>query len=144
MAEIVGGDLYSLWRVSDVLLPRVADVYYDAARAIAAAADGDGDAFASNRPAGPGGALMTSAGGAAWAALRDELQRMYVQIGTTVLHAGEALRRARQAYIDADLANADALDAYRSNPINHDPTNRASNPPLPGDDDYPGEPPALP
>jgi len=32
--KIMGGDLYRLWRVSDVHLPRVTDVFYDANRKI--------------------------------------------------------------------------------------------------------------
>jgi hypothetical protein len=78
--------------------------------------------------------------GAAWAALRDELQRMYGEIGETVLEAGEAIRQARQAYIDADMVCADTLSQYLADPANHDPNNPASNPPVKGADDNPGEP----
>lgn len=143
MAEIVGGDLYHLWRVSDVHLPRIADVYYDAGRLIAGAAGDDTGGFRANTPAYPGSTYMSSAGAAAWSALRDELQRMYAQIGGTCLNAAEGIRRAHQAYVDADMASADALSQYLADPANHDPNDPASNPPKEGDDDYPGEP-ALP
>ncbi|MEQ4306029.1 hypothetical protein ABNF97_32360 [Plantactinospora sp. B6F1] len=140
MAEIVGGDLYHLWRVSDVHLPRIADVYYDASRALGGATGDDGGGFRANTPTGPGGTIMSSAGAAAWGALRDEMQRMYTQTGGTILNAADALRRARQAYVDADLASADALSQYLADPANHDPNNPASNPPAEGADDHPGEP----
>ncbi|MFC6014657.1 hypothetical protein ACFP2T_00400 [Plantactinospora solaniradicis] len=140
MAEIVGGDLYHLWRVSDVHLPRIADVYYDASRALGGATGDDDGAFRANTPTGPGGTIMSSGGAAAWGDLRDEMQRMYGQIGGTILNAGEAIRRAQRAYVDADMASADALSQYLHDPTNHDPNNPASNPPRQGADDHPGEP----
>jgi len=143
MAEIVGGDLYRLWRVSDVHLPRIADVYYDAGRLIAGASSGDDDAFRNSTPAYPGASVMTSPVGAAWEQLRNELQRMYAQIGGTVLLGAEGIRDAMQAYVDEDMVNADALDKFLAEPANHDPHDPASNPPAEGSDEEPGEP-ALP
>jgi hypothetical protein len=140
MAEIVGGDLYHLWRVSEVHLPRIADVYYDASRALGGATGDDGGSFRANTPVGPGGSIMSSAGAAAWGALRDEMQRMYAQIGGTCLNAGEGIRRAHQAYVDSDMASADALSQYLKDPANHNPNDPASNPPQPGADDDPGKP----
>lgn len=122
---VTGGDLYSLWRVSDVHLPRIADVYYDANRELARAAYS--------------GAEMTESVGAAWMELCDELQVMYAQVGTTILVAADGLRKATRAFVDADMASADALEKYRSDPTNH-PTGRESNPPAKGDDDHPGQP----
>jgi hypothetical protein len=149
MGRIVGGDLYHLWRVSDVHLPRIADVYYDANRTLnggKSTSTGpfdvtyDTEAFRESTPAYPGATAMSSPVAAAWADLRDEMQIMYAQIGETVLNAAEGVRRATQAYIDADLINADALTNYMADPANHDPTDPASNPPAPGSAEYPGEP----
>lgn len=141
MASIVGGDLYHLWRVSEVHLPRVADAYYDAGRAIGEARAYDADAFRSDMPSYPGATSASySPVGRAWAQLCDELQRMYAQIGGTCLAAAEGLRRARQAFVDADLANADALSDYLADPTNHDPDDPSSNPPAPGSADDPGTP----
>lgn len=46
-AEDVTGDLYALWRVSEALLPRVADLYYDTNRLVAGADGTAGRASAS-------------------------------------------------------------------------------------------------
>ena len=143
--KILGGDLYHLWRVSDVHLPRIADVYYDANRILSGAkASGAGgqdtDAFRESAPAYPGATAMTSPVAAAWAELRDELQRMHAQIGETVLDAADAVRRAIETYVEADLVSADALAVYMADPANHDPADAASNPPAEGADDHPGRP----
>jgi hypothetical protein len=138
--KIVGGDLYHLWRVSEVHLPRIADVYYDSTRIIGGAKTGDGGGFRANTSAYPGSSAMTSSVGAAWAELRDELQRMYAQVGGAVLAAAEGVRQATQAYVAADMASANALQQFLADPNNHDPNSEASNPPKPGADDHPGEP----
>lgn len=142
MAEIVGGDLYHLWRVSDVHLPRIADAFYDANRLLAGAQSGgsDRDAFRDNAPVYPGASFMTSTIGAAWAELRDELQSLYAQNGEIILGAADGLRRAMDIFVTADLCNADALSQYLADPANHDPNDPASNPPRPGSEDDPGEP----
>jgi hypothetical protein len=135
VAEIVGGDLYHLWRVSDVHLPRIADVYYDANRVLSGAKTN-----ASGPRTTTDTAAMSSSAAAAWADLRDELQSMYAQIGETVLEAAEGIRRASAAFVEADLVNADALSDYMADPANHDPDDAASSPPAPHAPDHPGEP----
>jgi hypothetical protein len=140
MAEIVGGDLYHLWRVSEVHLPRIADVYYDAGRDLHAASGDGPDRFRAGTPAGPDGTVMSSTVGAAWADLRAELMGMYREIGETVLDAAAAVRHAQQAYVEADLANADALSTYLADPAKHDPNDPLSNPPSGDADDHPGVP----
>ncbi|WP_341716750.1 hypothetical protein QQG74_22585 [Micromonospora sp. FIMYZ51] len=148
MAEVVGGDLYRLWRVSEVHLPRIADVYYDAARTVAGArgsgSSSDADAFRDSTPVYPGSSVLSSPVGAAWAQLRNELQHMYTQIGDTVQLAGDGIRDATQAYLDTDQVNADALRLYLNDPRNHNLDDPASNPPAVGDDDHPGTAPPLP
>lgn len=156
--EITGGDLYHLWRVAAVHLPRVADVYYDATRVLGGARTtvtpipgapshiapeitNDSDGFRQNKPAYPGAATaMTSSVGTAWAALRDELMNMYAQIGGTVLAGANGVSAAMQAFVDADMVNADALDKYKADPNNHDPNKPESNPPAPGSAEEPGTP----
>jgi len=144
MVEIMGGDLYHLWRVSDVHLPRIADVYYDASRGLGGATGADEGGFRDNTPAYPGASVMSSAVGAAWAALRDEMQAMYTETGQTILNAGEALRRAQRAYVEADMARSDALSKILSDPDYHNPNDPASNPPAENAPDHPGEPAQLP
>ena len=158
MAEkITGGDMYHLWRVSAVHLPRVADVYYDATRILGGAkttttpipgapdyiapeTSHDTDAFRDNKPIYPGSGTMSSAVGAAWAQVRDEMQNMYAQVGGTILAAASGIGKAMQDFVDADLVNADELDKYKADPTNHNPHDPASNPPAPGAEDDPGTP----
>jgi hypothetical protein len=135
--------------VSDVHLPRIADVFYDANRVLGGAAGGS-DAFRVNAPAYPGASVMTSTIGAAWQELRSELQLTMAQVGDTVLDAARGVRLAALVYNETDLANADdllktdtiggKLGDYLSRAINHDPADAPSNPPLSGSNEYYGTP----
>lgn len=138
-AEVTGGDLYQLWRVSEVLLPRVADVFYDANRLLGGSTGGS-DSFRVGGPAYPGSSVMSSAIGTAWEDLRSEMQAMMEQIGTTVLDAGQGVRVATQAYLDVDVANADLLREHLADPHNLIPGDVASHPPVPGSPEDPGRP----
>ena len=139
--KVTGGDLYHLWRVSEVHLPRIADVFYDAYRLVAGAAAGnDEGGFRANAEAYPGSVAMTSTVGLAWAHLRDELQTMFAQIGSTVLAGAQGIRDATKAITDSDAGNADLLAKYIADPINLNKSDGASNPPAPGADDNPGQP----
>ncbi|GAA4590245.1 hypothetical protein BJY16_009173 [Actinoplanes octamycinicus] len=137
--EVTGGDLFALWRTSEVNLPRVADVFYDANRLLGGSQGGAGS-FRVNGPAYPGASVMASGIGGAWETLRTELQSMMEQVGTAVLDAAQGVRTATQAYLDVDAANAALLQQYLDDPINHDKTDPASNPPIPGSNEDPGRP----
>ncbi|WP_433790621.1 hypothetical protein [Actinoplanes sp. CA-252034] len=138
-AEVTGGDLFRLWRVSEVHLPRVADVFYDADRLLGGSQGGDGT-FRAGAPAYPGSGVMTSAIGGAWEAMRAELQSMMQHAGTTVSDAAQGVRNATQAYLDVDTANADLLREYLADPRNLDTSDPASNPPVAGSGEDPGTP----
>jgi hypothetical protein len=138
--DVTGGDLYHLWRVSEVHLPRVADVFYDANRLLGGVAANTGDAFRDDTPVYPGASFLTSSVGAAWDELRSEMQAMTEQIGSTILEAAEGVRQATQAYLEADVRSRDLLSRYLADPANHDPHDPASNPPAAGADDNPGRP----
>lgn len=138
--NVTGGDLYHLWRVSEVHLPRVADVFYDANRLLGGPGKDSGDSFRDNTSVYPGSSFMTSSVGAAWDGLRGEMQTMMAQIGTTILDAAQGVREATKAYIEVDQANANLLNVYLHDPLSHDPADVASNPPAPGADDNPGSP----
>jgi len=140
VANVTGGDLYHLWRVSEVHLPRVADVFYDANRLIGGPGKNSGDSFRDNTPIYPGSSVMTSSVAAAWENVRSGIQAMTEQLGSTVLHAAQGVREARQAYIETDTANAAKFDAYLHDPVNHDFSDPGSNPPAPGSADDPGTP----
>ena len=142
--QITGGDLSHLWRVSDVHLPRVADVYYDAGRLVGGARSGaagaDTAGFRANASAYPGATTaLTSTIGNAWGVLRDELLTMYADVGHTVLDAAEGVRQAMKDFVDADMVSADALSTYLADPANA-PTSPQSRPPVAGSDEDPGAP----
>jgi hypothetical protein len=142
--KVVGGDLYHLWRVSEVHLPRIADVFYDATRLIGggrtSGGETDMDAFRAQAAAYPGAAAMSSSIGAAWESVRDEMQRGFAQVGDTILDAAQGVRKATAVYLHTDAANADLLKRYLADPRKHDSKNPAANPPVPGADDSPGRP----
>jgi hypothetical protein len=140
VANVTGGDLYHLWRVSEVHLPRVADVFYDANRLLGGAAANTGDSFRANTSVYPGASFMTGSVGAAWDELRGEMQAMTEQIGTTILEAAEGVRQATQAYLESDIRSKDLLSRYLADPASHDPYDPASNPPVAGAEDSPGQP----
>jgi xylose isomerase len=121
--NVTGGDLYALWRVSEALLPRVADVYYDANRLVAAADSASGLTFA-----------LTM-----WNTLRYELQDMYAEVGGVVLDAATAVRDARLAYEATDTEAANDLQDILADPWRNSP-DPAIAPPAPGSEDDPGTP----
>lgn len=124
--DVTGGDLYALWRVSEALLPRVADVYYDANRLVAAADGAAGLTFA-----------LTM-----WNTLRYELQDMYAEIGGVVMDAATAVREARLAYEATDTEAARNLQSILADPWQNS-TDPAVAPPAPGSEDDPGRPIAV-
>jgi hypothetical protein len=142
--KVTGGDLYHLWRISDVHLPRIADAFYDATRLLSggttSGGEQDTDAFRDNEEAYPGSAAMSSSVGAAWELVRDEMQCGFAQVGTTILDAATGVRHATDTYLTTDAANADLLKQYLADPRNHDPNDAAANPPAAGADDNPGQP----
>lgn len=138
-ADVTGGDLFRLWRGSEVLLPRVADVFLDANRLLGGSEAGGG-AFRASAPAYPGSSFMVSAVGDAWERMRAELQSMTGQVGETVLAAAQGVRTATQAFIDVDAGNANLLRDYLDDPDNLDRSAPASNPPVPGSAEDPGRP----
>src|SRR5689334_9380826 len=123
-----GGDLYHLWRVSEVHLPRVADAFYDASRLLAGGrgvgGDTDDGAFRAGTSSYPGipASGFYSGTGRAWDALRDELQRGLAQVGDTILEAAAAVRRATADYLEVDgEASRNLLNVYLADPNNHNP-----------------------
>lgn len=123
--NVFGGELLQLWMVSDVHLPRVAAQFYNANHDVAGVSADEG---------------LSSVTSYAWSQLHDELQSMYAQLGDTVMTAAEGVRKATRAYIDADMASQAELDACKDNGIDHSLSDRESNPPVQGDDDYPSKP----
>ncbi len=120
--DVTGGDLYVLWRVAQVHLPRIADVFYDANRLLGGnAGSSTSRAFRANEAAYPGSSFMTSSVGAAWEDLRVEMQLMMEQLGTTILDTAEGVMKAAHAFEEADLSNAELLDDYLRDPANLNP-----------------------
>ncbi|GIJ20807.1 hypothetical protein [Micromonospora lutea] len=121
--DVTGGELYALWRVSEALLPRVADVYYDANRAVAAADSASGLTFA-----------LTM-----WNTVRYELQDMYADIGGVVMDAATAVRDARLAYEATDAEAARELQGILADSLRNS-TDPNIAPPAPNSEDDPGQP----
>lgn len=137
--EVTGGDLYVFWRLSQVHLPRIADVFYDANRMLGGNAGTTG-AFRANDAAYPGAAVMTSSIAAAWDDVRVEMQAMMEQIGTTIIDAADGLLKAAHAFDEVDRVNGSLLGRYMDDVDNHDPNDSASNAPAPYAGDNPGRP----
>lgn len=133
-SNITGGDMYHLWRVSDVHLPRVADLFYNTNQSISGA--GGSDAFLADQASGPGGSIMSSATGQAWSELRSVILNVLGYNELSVNAACDGLRQARKDFVDADMVSSDALSKYRNDDTNHDPDDAKSNPP----DQKPGKP----
>jgi hypothetical protein len=139
--DVTGGDLYVLWRVGEVHLPRIADVFYDANRMLGGNTTGSTSrAFRPNEAAYPGSSFLTSSVGAAWEELRVEMQLMMEHLGTTVLDTGRGVMNAAHAFEEADLANANLLNDYLRDPANHNAEDPLANPPAGWATDYPGMP----
>jgi hypothetical protein len=135
MAEVVGGDLYHLWTVSEVHLPRIASVFYGAGGIMGLPGT---DLYI---PASDSGSLLppVSAVENAWYAFRSELQSLMIEMGDVVMDAAQGVRHATEVFDHVDAANGRSiLDAYMA--TEHDAADIPSNPPAPGDPDRPRRP----
>jgi hypothetical protein len=141
MAEVTGGDLHRLWRVSEVLLPRVADVFYDASRTLGGAA-GNSAAFPADDAAYPGSTFMVSSVGTAWENLRSTMQSIMNHAGDVVMEAAQGVRVATAIFDQVDEENGKSLlDAYHETQAQDYPKpDPNSRPPVPGSPDYPVRP----
>jgi hypothetical protein len=137
MADVTGGDLHRLWRVSEVLLPRVADVFYDASRALAGAS-GNSAAFPADDAAYPGSTFTISSVGTAWGNLRSTMQAIMNHTGDVVMEAAQGVRVATAVFDQVDSENGKSiLESYHETQAQSDPN---SLPPVPGSTDYPVRP----
>jgi hypothetical protein len=135
MAEVVGGDLYHLWTVSEVHLPRIASVFYGAGGIMGLPST---DLYI---PASDSGSLLppVSAVENAWYAFRSELQSLMIEMGDVVMDAAQGVRHATDVFNRVDTANGKSiLDVYME--TDHDAGDIPSNPPAPGDPDRPRRP----
>src|SRR5262245_228001 len=94
-------DLQQLWLVSHSHMPRIAEIFINANRQVAATAD-DHNAFVryGNIPGTP---VMGSYNGQvypAWDALRDQLQRALAQSAVNVFQAADALDQIANNYAE--------------------------------------------
>lgn len=123
--HLTGGDLFQLWQMSDVQLPRIASVFYQANHEIAGAG-GEG--------------ALSSVTAYGWQQLREEMQLMFAQVGDAVMAGAEGVRRAARLYVEADLASSEDLERYKRDSASFDPADPAANPPAPGAPDHPTAP----
>ena len=154
--NVTGGDLYRLWRVSEVNLPRVADVFYDASTALGGAT-GSSTAFPARDSVYPGSSFKISALGAAWEDLRFTMQAIMTEMGDVVMDTARGVRVARELFDRVDRESGKTLlEAYMGpagasvhtagpgGRVGHDYSEPASNPPVPGTPDHPLRPDSAP
>ncbi len=134
MTEVTGGELLTLWKVSRVELPKIAQVYLDAIDALAAARAAAAAYF--QPPAG--GAPESTAGqvGPAWQLVCDELTETLSLCARYTLAAAQALGRAITEYTGTDADGAGSQtepgqDLWRRihDPNEIDPADPDQNPP---------------
>lgn len=137
MANVTGGDLHRLWRVSEVHLPRIADAFYDASQALGGAA-GDRSAFPADDVGSPGTGFLVSSVGGAWEELRFTMQAVLTHMGDVVVETAQGVRVATEVFNRTDGENAEGiLEAYHREFGN---TDANSLPPAPLSSDYPVRP----
>jgi hypothetical protein len=137
MANVTGGDLHRLWRVSEVHLPRIADAFFDASRTLGGAT-GDQSAFPADDVGSPGTGFLVSSVGGAWEELRFTMQALLTHMGDVVVEASQGVRVATEVFNRTDSENAEGiLEAYHREYGNSDVN---SLPPAPGAADYPVRP----
>ncbi|GAA4951437.1 hypothetical protein [Actinoplanes utahensis] len=154
--NVTGGDLYRLWRVSEVNLPRVADVFYDAGQALGRAAGGS-TAFPARDSVYPGASFKVSALGTAWEDLRSTMQSIMIEMGDVVMDTARGVRVARELFDRVDQESGKTLlEAYMGpegtsvtvaepgGRAGHDYSEPASNPPVPGTPEHPVRPDSAP
>ncbi|MEU4619314.1 hypothetical protein AB0G04_04935 [Actinoplanes sp. NPDC023801] len=150
MAEnVTGGDLYRLWRVSEVNLPRVADVFYDAGHLLGGATGGS-TAFPAHDSAYPGASVKVSALGSAWEELRSSMLSIVTHMGDVVMETARGVRVAREMFDRVDTENGKSILESYMGPADgtlapgakrgHDYSEPASNPPTPGTSEQPVRP----
>ncbi|HZE41452.1 MAG TPA: hypothetical protein VE172_21840 [Stackebrandtia sp.] len=145
MNSVTGGDLYSLWSVANVSLPRVAKVYTDANSAMSGTENSSGKFEAAPTDHGP----STSPIYPYFENCRSELQHILAQTATNILDVSSALNLAIKDYEKEDTTAADQFkhiiagdkvdlhgdgDAVQI----HDPNDPSSSPPT--GTDKPGKP----
>jgi hypothetical protein len=120
MADVTGGDLHRLWRVSEVHLPRVADVFYEAGRVLGGAT-GNRSAFPAD-DVGPGTGFLVSSVGGAWEELRSTMQSLMTHMGGVIDDAARGVRVATEVFDRTDGENAETiLEAYHRENLGTDP-----------------------
>jgi hypothetical protein len=137
MANVTGGDLHRLWRVSEVHLPRIADAFYDASQTLGGAV-GDRSAFPADDAGSPGTGFLVSSVGGAWEELRFTMQAILTHMGDVVVETARGVRVATEVFNRTDDENAEGiLEAYHRE---HGNTDVNSLPPAPWSPEYPVRP----
>ncbi|GLZ78125.1 hypothetical protein Afil01_29320 [Actinorhabdospora filicis] len=135
--QVTGGDLFKLWQVANVYLPRAAKVYTDVNAGVAGTSNGEIGAFGRGENASghlDGGRVL-----AAFGPLRNEFQWIIADTAQYLLDAQTALNKAIAEYGKQDAAAAaDFRNNYLNNPDKRDTSDPSQNPPT---GDYaPGSP----
>jgi hypothetical protein len=101
--EVTGGELYSLWRVANINLPRVQAAYTEAANAVHEVDVADEKKFGATHPA--------------WASLAAVYEQLLFVTAGSMLSVSYALKEAIDAFEKIDGSLADKLkDVIDSEP----------------------------
>ncbi|TWJ08088.1 hypothetical protein LX16_4308 [Stackebrandtia albiflava] len=141
MADVTGGDLYSLWKIANVSLPRVASVYTSTSGTMNGGQDGMSDLFLQGE--GQYGQPMYGAAYASFQKTYSEFQHILAQTGQNILDTAAAVNLAIQNFGTADGETGTTLDDLNAilegeqigGTQYHDPNDPTMNPP----EDPPGE-----
>lgn len=141
MTNITGGNLYSLWKIANVALPRVAAVY--------SSASGD-----MNGTQGTSGSFQTGSGDHGpimspiypeFAKLRDEFQHILADTARNLIDSQAAVQKAIEDFTETDSQSGRELDKIlKGKEIDgtqyHDPNDPNMNPPSDTNGDHIADP----
>jgi hypothetical protein len=136
MVDITGGDLYSLWKIANVALPRVANVYTDAIPSVSSTESAAQSAFD-----GAGQGTYGSTMGNVYPAfcnLRNEFWHVLSGTATNLMDCSSAINKAIEDYKAQDSGAAtDFENIMQGKEVDgvqlHDPSDPTQNPPTGGD-----------
>lgn len=142
MTDVTGGDLYSLWKIANVALPRVAAVYTSASSSMGASEGNIQGAFED----GTGQYGQPTYGGSmeSFQKCYNEFHHILSLTGRNLMDTAEAVNGAIAAYREDDTSAGTELDSIlKGEKIDgvqlHDPNDVNQNPPedMPTDPDKP-------
>ncbi|HIV59269.1 MAG TPA: hypothetical protein H9902_15085 [Candidatus Stackebrandtia faecavium] len=132
MNDVTGGDLYSLWKIANVALPRVANVYGSSSSGLNGNQSDMSGLFAAGE--GPHGSVIQSPIFSSFSQVYSEFQHILALSGRNIQETADAVNRAIEGYSERDTQAGEDLasilkgDEYKGTQM-HDPDDPLTNPP---------------